>query len=69
MNTLIFGLLTIISLFIFMKLGKIKASKKQLNRNNRIKWRRNQHQSFSEDRDNSKISGEEPEQISDQSEK
>ena len=67
MNTLIFGLLTIISLFIFMKLGKIKASKKQLNRNNRIKWRRNQHQSFSEDRDNSKISGEEPEQINDQS--
>ena len=66
MNTLIFGLI-IISLFIFLKLGKIKASKKQLNRDNRIKWRRNQNQSLNEDTDNSKIVEGKPAQISDQS--
>jgi hypothetical protein len=33
---LIFGSLAIISLFIFFNLGKMKASSKQLNRNNRI---------------------------------
>ena len=69
MNTLIFGLLTIISLFIFMKLGKIKASTKQLNRGNRIRWTKNQNPSLSEDRDNSKIAKKEPEKISDQSKK
>ena len=69
MNTLIFGLLTIISLFIFVKLGKIKASTKQLNRGNRIRWTKNQNPSLSEDRDNSKIAKEEPEKISDQSKK
>ena len=69
MNTLIFGLLTIISLFIFMKLGKIKASTKQLNRGNRIRWTKNQNPSLTEDRDNSKIAREEPEKISDQSKK
>ena len=69
MNTLIFGLLTIISLFIFMKLGKIKASTKQLNRGNRIRWTQNQNPSLSEGRDNSKIAKEEPEKMSDQSKK
>ena len=69
MNTLIFGLLTIISLFIFLKLGKIKASTKQLNRDNRIKWRRNQNQSLNEDTDNAKIIEKKPTQISDQSDK
>ena len=69
MNTLIFGLLTIISLFIFMKLGKIKASTKQLNRDNRIRRTQNQDPSLSEDRDNSKIAKEEPKKVSDQSKK
>ena len=69
MNTLIFGLLAIISLLIFMKLGKIKASTKQLNRENRIRWIRNQNPSLSEDRDNSKITRGESEKISDQSKK
>ena len=69
MNTLIFGLLTIISLFIFLKLGKIKASTKQLNRDNRIKWRQNQNQILNEDMDNSQIVDEKPKQISDQSDK
>lgn len=36
MNTIIFGALAIISLFIFFNLGKVKASTKQLDRTNRI---------------------------------
>jgi hypothetical protein len=35
-NTIIFGALSIISLFIFFNLGKVKASRKQLDRANRI---------------------------------
>tara|TARA_Y100001970_G_C13776110_1_gene622919 strand:+ start:61 stop:270 length:210 start_codon:yes stop_codon:yes gene_type:complete len=69
MNTLIFGLLTIVSLLIFLKLGKIKASTKQLNRDDRIKWRQNQNQILNEDMDNSQIEDEKPRQISDQSDK
>ena len=69
MNTLIFGLLFIFSLVIFLKLGKIKASTKQLNRDNRIKWRQNQNQILNEDMDNSQIVDEKPSQISDQSDK
>ena len=69
MNTIIFGLLTIISLFIFLKLGKIKASTKQLNRENRIKWTQNQNQTLNENADNSKIVEVKPSQISDQSDK
>ena len=67
MNTFLFGLLTIISLFIFLKLGKIKASTKQLNRDNRIKWSRNQ--TPNEEADNSEIVEEKPSQITDQSDK
>ena len=44
MNAIFFSILTILSLFIFMNLGKIKASKKQLNRNNRINWFRRSKQ-------------------------
>ncbi len=69
MNILIFGLLTIISLFIFLKLGKIKASTKQLNRENRIKWTQNQNQTLNENADNSKTVEVKPSQISDQSDK
>ncbi len=36
MNTIIFGGLAILSLFIFFNLGKVKASKKQTNRSNKI---------------------------------
>ena len=36
-NTLIFGGLAIVSLFIFFNLGKVKASSKQLDRPDRIK--------------------------------
>ena len=37
LNTLIFGGLAIVSLFIFFNLSKVKASKKQLDRTDRIK--------------------------------
>ena len=37
LNTLIFGGLAIVSLFIFFNLGKVKASRKQLDRADRIK--------------------------------
>ena len=66
MNSLIFGLLTVISLIIFLKLGKIKASTKQLNRDNRIKWRRNHNPSSNEDTDSSRIEEEKSTQIGDQ---
>jgi|TARA_B100000768_G_C10929267_1_gene228943 hypothetical protein len=36
MNTIFFSLMAIFSLFIFMNLGKIKASKKQTDRDDRI---------------------------------
>tara|TARA_A200000113_G_scaffold203004_1_gene197802 strand:- start:27 stop:218 length:192 start_codon:yes stop_codon:yes gene_type:complete len=36
LNTIIFSVLAIVSLYVFFKLGKVKASSKQLNRNNRI---------------------------------
>ena len=36
MNSIIFGGLAILSLFVFFNLGKIKASKKQTNRDNRM---------------------------------
>ena len=38
MNSIIFGLLAAISLFIFFNLGKVKASAKQTNRDDRINW-------------------------------
>ena len=37
LNTLIFGGLAIVSLFLFFNLSKVKASKKQLDRPDRIK--------------------------------
>ena len=36
MNTIIFGGLAVLSLFVFFNLGKVKASKKQTDRDNRI---------------------------------
>ena len=36
MNTIFFSILAIFSLFVFMNLGKIKASKKQTDRDDRI---------------------------------
>ena len=36
MNSIAFIVLALFSLFVFFKLGKVRASGKQLNRNNRI---------------------------------
>ena len=43
-NALIFGGMAIVSLFVFMNLGKIKASKNQTGRENRINRFQNSHQ-------------------------
>ena len=55
MNTILFGILTILSLFIFMNLGKIKASKKQTDRDDRINWGGKQRPNIQETKDGSKI--------------
>jgi len=48
-NALIFGGMAIVSLFVFMNLGKIKASKNQINRNNRInRFRKSNQQNIIE---------------------
>ena len=43
-NALIFGGMAIVSLFVFMNLGKIKASKNHTGRENRINRFQNSHQ-------------------------
>jgi hypothetical protein len=43
LNTIIFGGLAILSLFVFFNLGKVKASKKQTNRSNKINRFSNQN--------------------------
>jgi hypothetical protein len=55
MNAVFFGILTILSLFIFMNLGKIKASKKQMDRDDRINWGSKRRSNVQEHRDGSKI--------------
>jgi len=69
MNTIFFGILTILSLFIFMNLGKIKASKKQMNRDDRINWGRKQRPNVQNNRDGSKIIEGEAEEINDETQK
>ena len=50
MNAIFFSILAIFSLFIFMNLGKIKASKKQMDRDDRIKWGNRRRKSFFKNR-------------------
>jgi hypothetical protein len=69
MNAIFFGILTILSLFIFMNLGKIKASKKQMNRDDRINWGRKQRPNVQNTRDGSKIIEGEAEEINDENQK
>ena len=47
MNTIFFGLLAVLSLYIFMNLGKVRASKKQMDRDDRINWVANAGEMFS----------------------
>lgn len=50
MNAIFFSILAIFSLFVFMNLGKIKASKKQMDREDRIKWGNRRRKSFFKNR-------------------
>jgi hypothetical protein len=69
MNTVLFSLLAVLSLFIFMNLGKIKASKKQMDRDDRIKWGRNRKTNFHQNRNSSKIIEGQAEEVDDDSKK
>ena len=69
MNTILFGILTIFSLFIFMNLGKIKASKKQMDRDNRINWGSKRRPNFQQNRDGSKIIEGSAEEVKDEAKK
>ena len=50
MNAIFFSILAIFSLFVFMNLGKIRASKKQMDRDDRIKWGNHRRKSFFKNR-------------------
>jgi hypothetical protein len=69
MNTIFFSLLAIFSLFIFMNLGKIKASKKQTDRDNRINRFGSKQGTVNQKRNVSKIIEGEAEEINDEAEK
>ena len=55
MNTIFFGLLAVLSLYIFMNLGKVRASKKQMDRDDRINWGGRRRPNVKQNRDGSKI--------------
>ncbi|MDC1043208.1 hypothetical protein OAR13_03840 [Gammaproteobacteria bacterium] len=69
MNAVFFGILTILSLFIFMNLGKIKASKKQMDRDDRINWGRKRRSNVQQNRDGSKIIEGSAEEVDDSAQK
>ncbi|MDC1109856.1 hypothetical protein OAT24_00110 [Gammaproteobacteria bacterium] len=69
MNAVFFGILTILSLFIFMNLGKIKASKKQMDRDDRINWGSKRRSNVQENRDGSKIIEGSAEEVDDSAQK
>jgi len=69
MNTVFFGILTILSLFIFMNLGKIKASKKQMDRDDRINWGSKRRSNVQQNRDGSKIIEGSAEEVDDSAQK
>ena len=69
MNAIFFGVLTILSLFIFMNLGKIKASKKQMDRDDRINWGSKRRSNVQQNRDGSKIIEGSAEEVDDSAQK
>ena len=69
MNTILFSLLAIVSLMVFMNLGKIRASKKQTDRDDRINWSRSRKPNFYQNKDGSKIIEGEAEEVDDQNNK
>jgi len=68
-NAIFFSLLAIFSLFVFMNLGKIKASKKQTDRDNRINRFGSKRGAVNQKRHGSKIIEGEAEEINDEAEK
>ena len=46
MNYIIFGTIAVLSLFIFFNLGKVRASEKQRNRENKIDWSVRKYHNF-----------------------
>ena len=69
MSAVFFGILTILSLFILMTLGKIKASKKQMDRDDRINWGSKRRSNAQENRDGSKIIEGSAEEVDDSAQK
>ena len=69
MSPIFFGILTILSLFVFMNLGKIKASKKQMDRDDRINWGGKRKPSVQQNEDGSKIIEGSAEEINDEAKK
>jgi hypothetical protein len=69
MNAVFFGILTILSLFIFMNLGKIKASKKQMDRDDRINWGSKRRSNVQQNREGSKIIEGSAEEVDDSAQK
>jgi hypothetical protein len=69
MNTILFGILTILSLFVFMNLGKIKASKKQMNRDDRIDWGGKRRPNIRQNNDRSTIIEGSAEEVDDETKK
>ena len=46
MNYIIFGTIAVLSLLVFFNLGKIRASEKQRNRENKIDWSVRKYHNF-----------------------
>ena len=69
MNTILFVILTIVSLFIFMNLGKIKASKKQMDRDDRINWDGRRRSNLKKKRGRSTIIEGKAEEVDDETKK
>ena len=69
MNTIFFGLLAVLSLYIFMNLGKVRASKKQMDRDDRINWGGKRRPDVQQNRDGSKIIEGSAEEVNDETKK
>ena len=46
MDYIIFGTIAVLSLFVFFNLGKVRASEKQRNRENKIDWSVRKYHNF-----------------------
>jgi len=69
MNAVFFGILAILSLFIIINLSKIKASKKQMDRDDRINWSGKRRPNVRQNRDGSKIIEGSAEEVDDDAQK